>query len=126
MSHVLLTKRVTRFSIRFMTEKKPEKKPLNDVLNIRIDEALAREVDRIAKVEGKSASEVARQLMEFGVRAQRQIEASYLQLPYTLDPGSTRGRVVIDAAWRPYSMRELLEIERDDEEEMDAARELGH
>ena len=126
MSHPILTKRVTRISIHSMTEKKPEKKPLSDVLNIRIDEALAREVDRIAKVEGKSASEVARQLMEFGVRVQRQIEASYLNLPYTLDVESARGRVVIDAAWKPYSTRELLEIERDDEDEMDALRELGH
>jgi hypothetical protein len=108
-----------------MAERKIEKKPLSDVLNIRIDDALAREVDRIAKVEGKSASEVARQLMEFGVRVQRQVEASYLQLPYTLDTGTTEGRVVIDAAWKPYSTRELWEMEREEMEEIDAAIERG-
>ena len=34
-----------------MAEKKPEKKTLSDVLNIHVDEALAREVDRIAMTE---------------------------------------------------------------------------
>ncbi len=112
--------------MRSMPERKPEKKPLSDVLNIRIDEALAREVDRIAKVEGKSASEVARQLMEFGVRVQRQIEASYLQLPYTLDAETTRGRVVIDAAWKPYTQGELWEMEREDMALIDEAEKYGH
>ncbi len=109
-----------------MTEKKPEKKPLSDVLNIRIDEALAREVDRIAKVEDKSASEVARQLMEFGVRVQRQIEASYLNLPYTLDTETTQGRVVIEAAWKPYTRGELWEMEREDMALIDEAEAYGH
>jgi hypothetical protein len=103
-----------------------EKKPLKDVLNIRIDEALAREVNRIAKVEGKSASEVARQLMEFGVQVQRQIEASYLKLPYTLDTETAQGRVVIDAAWKPYTRGELWEMERADMALIDEAEEFGH
>ena len=65
-----------------MTEKK---QALKDVLNIRVDEALSREIDRIAKVEGLSASEAARKLLGHGVEVQRQVEASYLKLPYTLD-----------------------------------------
>jgi hypothetical protein len=99
-----------------MTEKKAPRKPLNDVLNIRIDDALSREVDRIAKIEGKSASEAARQLLEYGVEVQRQIEASYLQLSYKVDIATAAGRVVIDAAWRPYTQRELWEAERDRED----------
>jgi hypothetical protein len=102
-----------------MPEKKPEKKPLSDVLNLRIDDALAREVDRIAKVQEKSASEVARQLLEYGVEVQRQVEASYLRLSYKVDVATTEGRVVVDAAWRPYTQRELWEIEA----EMHAAME---
>ena len=66
-----------------MTEKK---QGLKDVLNLRVDEALSREVDRIAKVEGLSASEAARKLIGYGVEVQRQVEASYLRLPYSLDP----------------------------------------
>jgi hypothetical protein len=107
-----------------MPEKRSEKKPLSDVLNIRIDDALAREVGRMAKVEGKSASEVARQLMEFGVEVQRQIEASYLKLPYTLDVEATEGRVVIEAAWKPYTKRELWEIERRFMAQIDEAEEM--
>ena len=93
-----------------MTEKK---QALKDVLNIRVDEALSREIDRIAKVEGLSASEAARKLLGHGVEVQRQVEASYLQLPYTLDREKTEGHIVIDAAWKPYTPRELYEMEEE-------------
>jgi hypothetical protein len=88
-----------------------EKKQLSGVLNLRVDDALSKEVDRIAGVEGVSASEAARKLLGYGVEVQRQVEASLLLLPYTLDRASTEGRVVIDAAWKPYTRRELWEIE---------------
>ncbi len=91
-----------------MTEKKPQFK---DVLNLRVDEALSREIDRIAGVEGTSASEAARKLLAYGVEVQRQVEASYLRLPYTLDREKTEGRVVVEAQWKPYTPRELWEIE---------------
>jgi hypothetical protein len=91
-----------------MTEKKQS---LSGVLNVRVDEALSREVDRIAKVEETSASEAARRLIGFGVEVQRQVEASYLRLPYSLDREKTPGRVVITAEWRPYTRRELWEME---------------
>ena len=91
-----------------MTEKKQQ---LSGVLNLRIDDALAREVDRIAGVEATSASEAARKLLAYGVEAQRQIEASYLRLPYNLDREKTEGRLVIEAAWKPYTQRELWERE---------------
>lgn len=105
-----------------MTEKK---QALKDVLNIRVDEALSREIDRIAQVEGLSASEAARKLLGHGVEVQRQVEASYLKLPYTLDRETTEGRVVIEAAWKPYSQRELREREREIEAFIDEAEEYG-
>ncbi|MCW2963253.1 MAG: hypothetical protein JWO17_505 [Actinomycetia bacterium] len=91
-----------------MTEKKQQ---LSGVLNLRIDDALAREVDRIAGVEATSASEAARKLLGYGVEVQRQIEASYLRLPYNLDRETVEGRLVIEAAWKPYTQRELWDRE---------------
>ena len=105
-----------------MTEKKPS---LSGVLNVRVDEALSREVDRIAKVEGISASEAARKLIGYGVEVQRQVEASYLRLPYTLDREKTEGRIVIEAQWKPYTPRELWEIEARERDMIDEAEEYG-
>jgi hypothetical protein len=102
-----------------------KKQPLSGVLNLRVDDALSREVDRIAAVEGTSASEAARKLIGLGVEVQRQVEASYLRLPYTLDRGKTEGRVVIEAAWKPYSPRELWEIENEREAFIDEAQEYS-
>src|SRR5438093_9301186 len=107
-----------------MAEKKKE--ALSRVLNVRVDDALSREIDRIAKVDGTSASEAARKLIGYGVNVQRQLEASYLKLPYTLDVENTEGRVVIDAAWKPYSARELFEIEMEERDRIDEAAEFGH
>jgi hypothetical protein len=105
-----------------MTEKKQS---LSGVLNLRVDEALSREVDRIAKVEGTSASEAARKLIGYGVEVQRQVEASYLRLPYTLDREKVEGRVVMDAQWKPYTPRELWELENEREQRIDEAQEYG-
>jgi hypothetical protein len=105
-----------------MTEKKQS---LSGVLNIRVDEALSREVDRIAKVEETSASEAARKLIGFGVEVQRQVEASYLRLPYTLDREKTDGRIVITAEWKPYTRRELWEMEADARAAIDEAEYYG-
>ena len=107
---------------RGMTEKK---QALKDVLNIRVDEALSREIDRIAQVEGLSASEAARKLLGHGVEVQRQVEASYLKLSYTLDREKTEGRVVIDAAWKPYTPRELQEREREMDDFIAESQEFG-
>lgn len=91
-----------------MTPKKPT---FSGVLNLRVDDALSREIDRIAKVEKISASEAARKLLGYGVEVQRQVEASFLRLPYSLDRETTEGRIVIDAQWKPYTPRELREME---------------
>jgi hypothetical protein len=106
-----------------MTEKK---KGLSDVLNLRVDEALSREIDRIAAVEGISASEAARNLINYGVEVQRQVEASYLRLPYSLDRRATPGRVVIDAAWKIYTRRELWEQEAETEAEIEEIQAFGN
>jgi hypothetical protein len=105
-----------------MTEKK---QTLRGVLNLRVDEALSREVDRIAAVEGLSGSEAARKLLGYGVEVQRQVEASYLRLPYTLDRQKTEGRVVVEAAWKPYSRRELWEREQEIEQAIEEAQAYG-
>jgi hypothetical protein len=106
-----------------MTEKKQS---LSGVLNLRVDDALAREIDRIAKVEELSASEAARKLLGFGVEVQRQVEASYLKLPYTLDREKTEGRVVVDASWKPWTTRELWEMEFEERAAIDEAEEYGN
>lgn len=108
--------------MRLMAEKKES---LTKVLNVRVDEALSREIDRIARVDGISASEAARKLVGYGVEVQRQIEASYLRLPYTLDPDSTEGRVVIEAGWKPYTPREWFEMEMDARAHIDELEEYG-
>jgi hypothetical protein len=105
-----------------MTEKK---QALSGVLNLRVDEALSREIDRIAAVEGLSASEAARKLLGYGVEVQRQVEASYLRLPYTLDRDKTEGRIVIEAGWKRFSQRELWERERAIEQAIDEQQEMG-
>jgi hypothetical protein len=105
-----------------MTEKK---KSLSGVLNLRVDEALSREIDRIAAVEGISASEAARKLIGYGVEVHRQVEASYLRLPYTLDRATTEGRVVIEAVWKPYTARELWELRDAEQAEIEEGLEFG-
>ena len=101
------------------------KKTFSGVLNLRVDEALSREIERIAKVEKTSASEAARKLLGHGVEVQRQVEASFLRLPYTLDRETTEGRIVIEAEWKPYTQRELWEMEDEARARLDEAEEFG-
>ena len=109
-----------------MTEdKEGQRQGLTDVLNLRVDEALSDEIGRIAKVEGLSASEAARKLLGHGVEVQRQVEASYLRLPYWLDRKSTSGRIVVEAGWKPYSPRELWEMREREEQLIADAEEYG-
>ncbi len=91
-----------------MTEKKQQ---LSDVLNLRVDAALAREIERIAALQGTSASEVARNLVRHGVEVERQVQASMLRLPYDWDTAKMPGRIRIEAKWEPYTRRELMEAE---------------
>ena len=100
-----------------MTEKKQQ---LSGVLNLRVDEALSREIERIAARQGTSVSEMARQLIAHGVEVERQVEASKLRLPYDYDLEKMRGRVVITAEWAAFTRREILAMEYvPDPDEMD-------
>jgi hypothetical protein len=91
-----------------MTEKKQQ---LSGVLNLRVDDALSGEIDRIAGVHGTSASEVARQLIRHGVEVERQVQASLLRVPYDWDTKKMPGRIVIEAKWSPYTRGELLRMD---------------
>jgi antitoxin component of RelBE/YafQ-DinJ toxin-antitoxin module len=105
-----------------MTEKKQS---LSGVLNLRVDEALSAEIERIAAVEGITASEAARKLLGYGVEAQRQIEASYLRLPYDADTSSEKGRIVIDAGWKRYTPHDLWQMRMEMEAAIEEAEEYG-
>jgi hypothetical protein len=72
-----------------------------EVLNLRIDEALSREIKRIAKQRGESESVVARMLLGWGVEAHRRMEGKLLMRPYDYEePDYTR--MVIDVRWEQY------------------------
>ena len=103
-----------------MTERK------TDVLNLRLDPGLAREIERIAEWRGKTTSEVARELLTFGVTVERQLEADELRRPYA--SGSLRGsenvEIQIDAKLNVLSYRELADREAEDAAERAAIEEL--
>jgi hypothetical protein len=82
---------------------------LREVLNVRLDEALAREIQRIAKVQGKSESEVARTLLGYGTEVERRLEAQRLMRHYAASENRSFGSVVIEARWEPMSQETLDE-----------------
>jgi hypothetical protein len=83
---------------------------LREVLNVRLDQPLAREIRRIAAVQDKTESEVARALLSHGAEVERRLEAQRLERHHA-DPGNDRpGRVVIEARWEPLSDEELERI----------------
>lgn len=91
------------------------KKTLREALNLRIDDRLAGEIDRIAARHGKSASEVARTLLTYGVRVDRQLEAQELRGSYEADYSDVAGRIVIEAKFEPYTWAEVHEMREDAE-----------
>ena len=93
-----------------MTERK------TDILNVRLDPTIAAEIDRIASWRGQSASEVARELLGFGIAVERQLEAEELRRPYGSPPLNRRAEnvdVSISAKFRFYTVAELGRIEED-------------
>ena len=88
-----------------MTDRQPSKKPLREVLNVRLDEPLAREIERIASILGSSESEAARRLLQYGIEVQRKLQADELQRPYnyTLSPEKHRFPE-IKARWVEYEV----------------------
>jgi hypothetical protein len=97
-----------------------------DVLNLRLDPSLAREIERIAEWRGKTASEVARELLTFGVTVERQLEANELQQPYTNRRlrESENVEVRIEARLHVMSYRELADRHAEDAQERAAIEEL--
>ena len=93
-----------------------DKKPLREALNIRIDDTLAREIDRIATARGESASETARRLLGFGAEVERRLDAQKLMRHYQEQfPDDVAGRVVIQAEFVPYTWKEAAEFKEDAE-----------
>ena len=59
-----------------------KEKVYSEVLNLRIDEAMSREIKRIAAQRAQADSEAARMLLEWGIEAHRAGEAARLRLRY--------------------------------------------
>ena len=92
-----------------MSEKK------TDVLNLRLDSGLAAEIDRIATWRGKSTSEVARDLLLYGVAVERDLEAEELRRPFSSAPINRNGantHVQIEAKFRFYTVAEMARFEQ--------------
>jgi len=95
-----------------MTEPTNSKK--TDVLNLRLDPALAAEIQRIADWRETSASEVARELLRHGIAVERHLQAQELQRGYDyskIKRDRDKGYLKIEAAWITYTARELAEID---------------
>lgn len=70
-------------------------------------EGLAAEIERVAQRRGVSASEVAREMLEHGVKVERQIEAQELQRPYEYGLfDRSQGELTIKASFRFYTRLE--------------------
>lgn len=76
---------------------------LKEVLNVRLDTALAAEIRRIATAEGRSESDVARTLLNYGVDVSRQLEVQRLSRPFRQEYADAEwpepGFVDIRAKW---------------------------
>jgi hypothetical protein len=87
---------------------------LREVLNVRLDEPLARELARIAVGERRSESEVARTLLGYGIEVVRRLQAASFARPFSwqeehhADLFGRPGLVEIDARWRPMTDDELI------------------
>ena len=84
---------------------------LKEVLNVRLDEPLARELARIASAEGRSESEVARTLLGYGIEVVRRLQAASFRRPFawqeTPDDEPYPGVIEIEARWRSMTDDEI-------------------
>jgi hypothetical protein len=84
---------------------------LREVLNVRLDEPLAREIGRIAATEGRSESEVARSLLGYGIEVARRLQADAFSRPFAwredADDDPFPGVIEIAARWRPMTEDEI-------------------
>jgi hypothetical protein len=83
-----------------------KEKVYSEVLNLRIDEAMSKEIKRIAKQLDQPESETARSLMAWGIEAHRAREVALLQLPYDVEnPVDRHGDPLVlrvTARWEPW------------------------
>jgi hypothetical protein len=84
---------------------------LKEVLNVRLDEQLARELARIAATEGRSESDVARTLLGYGIEVVRRLQAASFSRPFAWqeppDDDPYPGVIEIEARWRPMTDDEI-------------------
>jgi hypothetical protein len=80
-----------------------KEKVYSEVLNLRIDEAMGREIKRIAKYRDLgSDSETARLLIDWGIAAHRDMEAKLLRRPYDRDEEEWPTQMVIGVWWEQW------------------------
>ena len=84
---------------------------LKEVLNVRLDEHLARELARIAATEGRSESDVARTLLGYGIEVVRRLQAASFNRPFAWqeerEDEPYPGVIEIEARWRPMTDEEI-------------------
>ncbi len=71
-------------------------------LNLRIDEAMSRELKRIAHQHDTTESDAARRLLRWGIEAHRSMEATLLDRPYYVTDSEGPYRMRIRAVWEQY------------------------
>jgi hypothetical protein len=84
---------------------------LKEVLNVRLDEPLAKEIRRLATAQGRSESEVARKLLGYGAEVERRLEAQRLMGHYSAQREEPAGWIRIEAELVPYTWEEAREIQ---------------
>jgi hypothetical protein len=95
------------------------KERLHGTLNLRIGGKLEAEIERIASLQGKTASETARTLLSYGVEVQRRLDAQRLMQHHEAElEQDVAGRIEISAEFVPYTWREVAEMQADVEEQM--------
>jgi hypothetical protein len=88
---------------------------LREVLNVRLDEPLARELARIATTQGRSESDVARTLLGYGIEVVRKLQAQEYSRPFSWQEHSWQEHeeepypdiVEIEARTRPMTDAEI-------------------
>jgi len=83
---------------------------LREVLNVRLDQPLAREIQRIAVARGQTESEVARMLLTYGAEVERRLEAQALGRHHAAPRDSRPSALIIEARREYFTDEELDEM----------------
>jgi hypothetical protein len=83
---------------------------LKEILNLRLDVPLAKEIRRLAQAQGRSESEIARTLLGYGAEVERRLEAQRLMGHYSRQKDDRPGRIEIKAEFVPYTHAEAEKI----------------